>query len=149
MKNVKTVVLSKGELVEWISNIPITPVVVMLLGGDRLSCCDEAVALKVKEEIVGVATIAPKGEQMSGQPTIVALYILPKYRKTGYGKLLMTKTVERCQERGFEKIQVDVLSKRIFPIIKSLPPESQSRLEVNDMTFGDVTDWLAGQEEKN
>jgi GNAT superfamily N-acetyltransferase len=85
---------------------------------------------------VGVATIAPEGEMMSGRPTIVALYVLPEFRQRGYGKILLEAAVERCLERGFEKIRVDVMSSYAMRAINSLPTHLRDALDVRDQ--GDV-----------
>jgi len=57
----------------------------LLFGGERLSVCDEGVALKFEGQVVGLATIAPEGEAtsnvaeaQSGTPTIVGLYVRPE-----------------------------------------------------------------------
>lgn len=114
----------------------------MLLAGDRLSCCDEAVGVEVEGQIAAVATIAPQGEQMGGRPTIVALYTLPRFRRRGYGREAFVAALARCRERGFAKVRVDVLSKHVLRIIEGLSTEDRAYLEVHD--FGTVTDWIGG-----
>lgn len=132
----KCVRISKDDLYKWIERedlfrkdpIPIAT----LLSGDRIYCCDEVDAGKTAfGTIVGVATIAPNGEENSGQPTIVALYIHPNRRHKGYGLKIMTAVVERCVERGFTKVRVDVMSGWAMRIIKSLPDNLQAVLEIN------------------
>lgn len=142
----KTRILSWPELVAWVADLPPSMTVAMLLCGDRLSCCDEAVGVEVGGRIVGVATIAPQGEQMSGQPTIVALYVLSAFRRQGYGRALMAAAIRRCLERGFQKIRVDVLSVRVVGIINSLSEELRSVLDVRDLTSSGV-DFLVMLEE--
>src|SRR3989344_9209087 len=61
----------------------------LLLSGDRISCCDEGVVMQEGENVIGVATIAPEGEEQSGQPTIVALYVSKEYRGKGYGSQIL------------------------------------------------------------
>lgn len=75
-------VVPRNILIEKISqlhekpNIPIA----ILLSGDRISCCDEGVIMEKEAKLVGVETIAPEGEEHSGQPTIVGLYVVPEHR---------------------------------------------------------------------
>ncbi|PIR74613.1 MAG: hypothetical protein COU35_01540 [Candidatus Magasanikbacteria bacterium CG10_big_fil_rev_8_21_14_0_10_47_10] len=105
----------------------------ILLAGDRMSCCDEGVIMQEGKNLIGIATIAPKGEEMSGQPTIVALYVAPEYRSKGYGNQILQKAIERCLERGFEKIRMDVMSSNATKIIKQMPKEIQEKLDVHDL----------------
>lgn len=86
-----------------------------------------------KENLIGVATIAPEGEEQSGQPTIVGLYVAPEYRSKGYGSQILQKAIERCLERGFENIRMDVMSSNATKIIKKLPKEIQEKLDVHDL----------------
>lgn len=133
----KIKVLSAQELLHWVNaHIPPSIMRGILFVGDRISCLDEAIGLKAGGEIVGVATIAPEGEMMSGRPTIVALYVLPEFRQRGYGKILLEAAVERCLERGFEKIRVDVMSSYAMRAINSLPTHLRDALDVRDQ--GDV-----------
>lgn len=106
------------------------PAVFILLAGDRISCCDEGVIMSDKDKLIGVSTIAPAGEEMSGQPTIVALYVSREYRNKGYGDLLLRKAIERCIERGFDKIRMDVLSSYAAKIIEKLPEELKGKIDV-------------------
>ena len=107
--------------------------IMLLLAGDRISCCDEGVIMEEKGNLIGVATIAPRGEGESGQPTIVGLYVAPKYRSKGYGSQILQKTIERCLERGFENIRMDVMSSNATKIINKLPKDVQDKLDVHDL----------------
>jgi len=133
-------VVPRDILVEKIKKLHEKPnmAIGILLAGDRLSCCDEGVIMQERENLIGVATIAPKGEQMSGQPTIVALYVAPEYRSKGYGSRILQKAVERCLERGFENIRMDVMSSNATKIIKKMPEEIQEKLDVHDL--GNIMD---------
>ena len=130
--------LSMTGVREWAMSLPPSPVIRLLFGGDRLSCCDEGVAIEEEGVIVGIATIAPFGEERSKQPTIVAMYILPAYRRRGYGKILLEAAINRCLEREFSKIRVDVMSSHAMRIINSLPAYLHDVLDVHDQ--GDVMD---------
>lgn len=122
-----------GQQGEWLT-------LVSLLGGDRASCCDEAVAVQVDGYIVGVATIAPYGEQRSGKPTIVGLYVQPSYRRQGHGQRILEAAIARCLERGLVPVHVDILSSGSRKIVARLPLELRSVIVVNDL--GDVIDPL-------
>ena len=129
-------ILSRVEFHAWRGSLLPSLSVGILLTGDRLACVDEVLAFE--GEILGVATIAPQGDEASGVPTIVALYVLPQHRRRGIGRALMEATVWRCRERGFERVRVDVMSAYIMRIIGSLPAELQVVLEVHDL--GDLMD---------
>ncbi|MBI2474543.1 MAG: GNAT family N-acetyltransferase [Candidatus Taylorbacteria bacterium] len=105
-----------------------------LFGGDRITCCDEAVIAELEEKIIAIASIAPQGEMTSGQPTIVGLYTVRSFRRQGYGKTVMEAAVRRCLERGFTKIRVDAISKSAMKTVQSLPDELRVYLEVNDQS---------------
>jgi len=107
----------------------------ILFGGDRGLCCDEVVVVEIDGNIVSMASIAPKGEdQSSSMPTIVGLYTLPKYRKNGFGKDVLQRAIERCIERGFERIRIDAMTTGAMKTISSLPEELKPHLEVWDMS---------------
>lgn len=141
----RTKILSKIELVNFVSSLIPSHVVAILLGGDRMSCCDEAVAIIDENDVIcGVATIAPNGEENSGEPTLVAIYVLPKFRRMRFAKVLFEKAVERFVERKLIPFRVDVLSQRVMQIIHSLPAETRSLIKVVDM--GSVMDPIADLE---
>lgn len=128
--------ISKRELFDWMDaeNLWGRDPAIMgtLLSGDRTTCCDEVIAGFVEGQIVGVCTIAPRGEEGSGQPTIVAFYTHPDYRHRGYGRKIVEGTVRRCLERGFTKIRVDTLSAHAKRICETLSEDLRRHLEVND-----------------
>ena len=139
----KTKVLSINELLVWVdANISHGPMRGIFFVGDRISCLDEVVGLEEDGQIVGVATIAPEGEMRDGQPTIVALYVLPEFRRKGYGRILLEAAINRCIERGFEKIRVDAMSVYAMRIINSLPTHLRDALDVRNL--GDVTNLFPG-----
>lgn len=133
-------VVARGILVKKIRKLFDDPsaAIVILFSGDRLSCCDEGVIMQSGESLIGVATIAPEGEGRTGQPTIVALYITPEFRGKGYGSQILRKAIERCVERGFNKIRMDVMSSSAKKIIDKLPIELQERIDVHDL--GNIMD---------
>lgn len=117
-----------------------TPIQVILFGGDRLTCCDDFVTVEENGEPVGIATIAPEGEQMSGTPTIVGVYIKQEFRGKGLGKDLLHKAIERCIERGFTKVRIDCLTTAMLVVATKLKTEYQEyekgfELQVVDMVM--------------
>jgi len=110
----------------------------LLLSDDRLFCCDEGVIAEQESRLIGVATIAPKGEEMSGQPTIVGLYVVPEYRGRGIGSRILQRAVERCIERGFNKIRMDVMSSNAMKIIEKLPDKLKNKIDIHDL--GNIMD---------
>jgi len=135
-------VFNKLALSDWIRSLKTTAVIALLLGGDRLYCCDEGVAVEIDGEIVAMATIAPHGEDRSGQPTIVAVYVPPEFRGQGYSKPLMEAVVKRCEERGFSEVRVDVMSSYMMKTINSLPNELRAVLDIHDL--GALMDLIPG-----
>lgn len=111
-----------------------------LFGGDRYSCCDDYVTVEENGEPVGIATIAPEGEQMSGTPTIVGVYVKQEFRGRGLGKELLFRAIERCLERGFIKVRIDCLTTAMFVVATKLKKEYQEyeknfELQVVDMVM--------------
>mgnify|MGYP001609444789 CR=1 FL=1 len=120
---------------------PATPAIGCLFGGDRFGCIDEAVVLEVDGEIVGLATIAPRGEERSGQPTIVGLYARHEWRGNGYGYRLMMAAIDRMRERGLPKpYRADAISSPGFRVCQGLPEEYQVDLDICDMSMDGMLD---------
>lgn len=131
------IVSGRQEIVESVRNMfagQTSAIQGLLFAGDRISCCDEAIALKRGNQVIGMATIAPKGEDLSGTPTVVGIFVQPEYRQKGFGTMIFQKTLERCFERGFSKIRIDVLSKQVMKMINKLPPEIKEKLAVYDLS---------------
>lgn len=123
--------------VRWVDEeIPHGFLQAILFGGDRLSCVDEAVAIENNDTVVGIATIAPEGEQMSGEPTIVGLYVRPEHRGKGAGMALLLAAIDRCRERGLVPVRVDALTTPVLRIAEKLPEEYRRDLRVSDHTLG-------------
>ncbi len=110
---------------------PLMAISIVVLSGDRITCCDEAIVFTDDPEI-GMATISPDGEMRDGTPTIVGVYVRSADRGKGLGTELMAAAVRRCMERGFEKIRVDVLTIGSKRAVEKLPAELRARLEVTD-----------------
>lgn len=135
-------IVPRHEVARWAASLPPSAIIGMLLAGDRLSCCDEAAVWEEDGKITGAATIAPEGEQLSGEPTIVALYVTASRRRKGIGRELMKAAIERCRERGFERMRVDVMSTAARRTIGGLSEEHRTALRVVDM--GSVMDLFSG-----
>lgn len=110
----------------------------MLFAGDRGMCCDEAAIAETESgEFAAVASIAPNGEQDSGEPTLVGPYTLPQFRRQGYGRAALEAAVRRCLERGFTKVHVDALTTGAMAVNLSLPEDLHAVLVIRDQTaFG-------------
>jgi GNAT superfamily N-acetyltransferase len=132
--------MTHEELCEWHSMMlnairdgRVAMTIVCLFGGDRLSCCDEAMCVEVDGQIVSLASIAPEDEMREGQPTIVGLYTIASHRRKGYGLAAMKAAIERMVERGLMPIRVDVLSTGAARTLAKLPAELRQHLKVNEM----------------
>ena len=134
-ESIRTGTLSIQEISNFVSS-HFSAATAVLFGGDRLSCCDEGVGIHLDGKLVGIATIAPRGEQDSGVPTIVGVYVDKAARQNRLGRQLFIATVQRCQERGFTRIHVDSMSVGMMKIIDSLPAEMRNLLDVQDC--GDI-----------
>lgn len=125
------------EAIKIIENeIKITPTVIILLYGDRISCCDEAAIVRTKNgDLVGIATISQIGQFFDGKPEIVGFYIQPRFRGKKISKPLLEKTINRCFERNLKPIYITVLSSRLIRVIEKLPAEMKESLKVDDQTI--------------
>lgn len=104
----------------------------IVIGGDRIACCDEAIVCD-DDSHRGIATIAPEGEYGgTGMPTIVGVFVREADRRCGYGAELFAAAVRRCIERGFERVHVDVLSEGMRYLIEGLPADLRAVLEVEE-----------------
>lgn len=128
--------LEIDKVSDWAGTLSGSMAVSILLMGDRIRCCDEGVVARKDGHVVGVATIASRGEEDSGQPTIVAVYVLPNHRRQGIGRELLRRAIQRGIERGFDKLRVDVLGNYMMKAIAGLSKEERDRLEVVDLSFG-------------
>jgi GNAT superfamily N-acetyltransferase len=136
---VETKTISMQEVAAF-TRARMLPAIGILFVGDRFHCCDEGVGVFAEGELVGIATIAPEGEQGSGEPTIVGLYVVPEYRRRGIGTELMRAAVERCRERGFARVRVDVMSTGAKKAVARLPEALREVLDIHDL--GAVMDMM-------
>ncbi|MFB6226614.1 MAG: GNAT family N-acetyltransferase [Candidatus Paceibacteria bacterium] len=137
----KTEIVSREQWREHLENLPEFPkemVTVILFGGERLHCIDEAVIGTVDEQLIGAATIAPEGQEHRGDPEIVGLYVRPGFRREGYGTEIFRQAVHRCRERGWDQVKVQVISSDIPGLIEKLPQEDQELLHTVEAYDGPV-----------
>ena len=139
-------IVPKAEAVEWVSSLHTArPSVALgvLLAGDRWSCVDEVVlATTVFGDIVGIATMAFRGEWESGESTIVAVYVLPDRRGHGIGYKLFETAIDYMLSREFETIRVDAMNSKVSRMIDHLPIEKRQKLNVVVQSFGGMVDAM-------
>ena len=126
-------IVSRGEVAEFRSSVPHgTLAVGMLLAGDRWGCVQQVVAAYSGEKVVGIATIAPDGEQNSGEPTIVALYVMAKYRSQGVGAALLEVAVDWMISERMTPIRIDSFNSKVTRMVARLPEEKQECVRLCD-----------------
>lgn len=138
-------VVPKADAAEWVHSLHSTRpsmAVALLLGGDRWSCIDEVALANVDGEIVGIATIAPNGEEMSGTPTIVAIYVAHGSRSSGIGCELLEAAVDYMLSKGLEPIRIDVMNSKVSRLIDRLSTEKRQRISVVDSSMGGMMDAM-------
>lgn len=106
----------------------------ILLQGDRLSCCDQGLAVYQDQKISSLATISPFGEEYTGQPAIVSLYTLPEKRRQGLGTLAISKAIDLCDSRGLTPVEVSIISSHAKGLIDKLPAELLEKIIAKDLT---------------
>ncbi len=127
------------EVAKFVANRP-SLWTAILFAGDRLTCCEEGIALKDETgRIVSLVTISFKGEDLSGQPGIVGLYTIPEARngKVGIkaGEEVVRAAVHRCiDDKGFDNIRIDVLSTYALRILNSLDSQLRDKLDIRDLS---------------
>ncbi len=142
---VETNVVKKEEIGSWMSNFHMcrpSPAKAILFSGDRWSCVEQVVLALVQEKMVGLASIAPEGEESSGQPTIVAIYVLRGYRALGIGYKLLNAAIDYMVAHKLTPIRVDVLNTKAAKMIDRLPPKRKQQLTVVDMSRGGSLDVM-------
>ena len=137
-----TRIATKEEAGEWLHSLSSGIAKEFLFGGDRWSCVDQAVLATIGHEVVGIATIAPRGEGGSGIPTIVGIYTLPQSRKQGVGLKLLEAALDHALSLGAENVHVDALHSSVLRMIERLPTEKQRKLSVADQSAGGALDTM-------
>lgn len=106
----------------------------ILLQGDRLSCCDQGLAVYQDQNIASIATISPHGEEYNGQAAIVSLYTLPEKRRQGLGTLAISRAIDLCHSRGLTPVEVSIISSHAKGLIDKLPPQLLEKIIAKDHT---------------
>lgn len=135
-------IVPKAEAAEWVHSLPPSAAVGMLLAGDRWSCIETTVVAKFEDKIVGIATVAPNGEEMNGEPTVVTIYVLHEYRASGVGYQLLEAAVDYMLSKGLEPIRVDAINSKVLRIIDRLPIEKRQKLNAVDQSMGGMMDAI-------
>lgn len=103
-------VASKTELVAAIQTLPVTPMVAILFGGERLMVTSWGVVASEGATPIGLATVADEGEMMSGIPTIIGVMVLPEWRRQGIGLALLRAVVEEAGKRNLLPLRYDAMT---------------------------------------
>jgi GNAT superfamily N-acetyltransferase len=117
---------------EILRHLPQNILTGMLLSGDRISCCSHAAIATIDGKFAGICTIAPDGEQCSGIPTIVALYVISEYRGRLLGRELLILSIKFMAKNNFLPIRIDVMSTNMRNIIEGLPEDLKNNLQLSD-----------------
>ena len=145
METIEIRIVPKAEAAEWVWSLHrIRPSMALgtLLAGDRWSCVSEAAIAEEEGKIVGIATIAPEGEQMSGEPAIVGLYVLHQYRGRGIGYQLLEAAVDYMLSKGLKPIRLDVVNSRVLRMVERLPAGKRQKLNVVDQSMAGMLDLM-------
>lgn len=89
----------------------------ILFGGDRHSCCDKFLHLYLGDKLIGLSSFSLSGEKHNNTPEIVGFYILPEYRKQGYGKLLLEKSIKDFRRFTDKKLTMVVISNNMDKLL--------------------------------
>jgi len=118
-----------------LNNIPHGIIRGILFSGDRFTCCDEAVIAYDNDTFVGIATISFKGEDYSGKPEVVGLYVVPAFRCKGYGFMLLKDAILRCLDAG-DRVQVVAVSANVRSLVERLPESIRAQVDFTDCSLG-------------
>jgi GNAT superfamily N-acetyltransferase len=132
---VKIESISKSEASKWVSTLPPSLAVGVLLSGDRWLCVDHVLVAKVDNNIAGIVTIAEHGETGNGTPAIVALYVRKDYRNHGIGFNLLNSAVDYMIKYKMTPIRMDILNPKVIKLIEKLPEEKRACLDIKDFSL--------------
>lgn len=67
-------------------------------------------ALKEDKQFIGYTMLAVEEDNLTGDKYgfIYELYVMPKFRKRGYGKQLITFTKQHFKQLGYDKVRLNV-----------------------------------------
>ncbi len=128
-------ILKKEEMFSLIKKLNLNDDIlfVLVMGGDRLNCCDEFVVLQDKKQVVALVSISFLGEAGDGEVTIVGVYVCPQFRGRKYSRMVFEAALQRCITHGFRKVRVDVNSVKIARVIYTLDPHLKKYVDAHDM----------------
>ena len=116
-------IISKRKLWNYLQPFANKPAIGILFGGERIDCCDEVLAAFENSQFLGAVTLSSQGEVMSGQPTIVGLWVSYQHRKKGIGQALLEAAIRRMIERGLTPVRLDSISSKADRMFERLPKE--------------------------
>lgn len=116
-----------------------SPIMAILFGLDRRRCVDEAFLGYIQSKSFCCCTISHKGQNQTGQPAIIGLYVIPKARKLGIGTRLFRAALQHCIDKKLTPVRVDVMSDAVMRMIEKLPPEMEQHVQANLVPGFDLT----------
>ena len=138
-------IVSKAEVIDcvenWCLNRP-SMALGMLFSGDRWSCIDQVAIAKMGSQIVGIATIAPRGEMMGGKPTIVAIYVTPEFRSRKIGTQLLEATVNHMIMEKLTPIKIEAFNSKVLRMVGCLPAETRGHIHLFDQSMNGLIDAM-------
>jgi len=135
---VKIKIISKRKLWNHLQPFASKPAIGILFGGERFDCCDEVLAAFENDQFLGAVTLSSEGELMSGQPTIVGLWVSYQHRRKGIGQALLEAAIRRMIEHGLTPVRLDSISSKADIIIKQLPQELKKVIKVFSICHCDL-----------
>jgi len=108
---------------------------VIVIGGERAWVCDEAIVARTDSgELVGMSTIAPRGESGVGVTEIVGVFVLTSHQRQGIGYELLRRALERCVARGFTAVRLTAVSRAGSALVSKRPSDLPITVEVLDFS---------------
>ena len=126
----KIKIISKRKLWNYLRSFANKPAIGILFGGERFDCCDEVLAAFENDQFLGAVTLSSQGELMSGQPTIVGLWVSYQHRRKGIGQSLLEAAIRRMIERGLTPVRLDSISSKADIMIERLPQDLKKVIKV-------------------
>lgn len=120
---------------------------VCLFGGDRAACCTPGGVVVARDRgaaMIGLCSWSVEGEDRSGQPAIVGLWVRPTARRSAGGEgpgvavRLVTEAVGAlCWHPGpgQPRIRVDCVTRAGLAVARRLPAEVAAQLDVRDVSL--------------
>lgn len=142
--DVVVVVVPRAEANEFVNQLHASRqgmAVALLLGGQRWACCTHAALATIGGNPVGIATISPRGESNTGEPTVVGMYVLREHRREGIGAKLLAAAVRWLRDLvPGQPVRLDILHSAVWLMVERLPPELRELVDATDQMPGGVMD---------